>query len=116
MKRLAGAVVGMSAVALVVAYLAFGWPVLLVGGPLFVGVAITVAVIVVTERPRAVLVERREERAGASPWRTAAERGEQPSTGLMSGFFELSSVSGVAGVPEQRPAPAAPTARPAAAR
>lgn len=112
--RLAGAVVGMATVALVVAYLGFGWPVLLVGGPLLVGIATTVAALVLTERPRALLRERREARAEpASPWRTAAERDEHVDAGgLMSGFFELNPPLGT--VPGPRPAPG--SARPAGAR
>lgn len=103
MTRLAGAVVGMAAAALVMAYLAFGWPILLLGGPLFIGVAITVGGLVLTEHPRAVLRERRGRRHDDSPWRTAAERGEKPADGLMSGFFETSP----------QPAPE-PVTRPAA--
>lgn len=121
MTRLAGAVVGMAAVALVVAYLGFGWPVLVLGGPLLVGITITVAVLVLTERPRAVLRERREGRPGpGSPWRDAAERGEPTDSGLMSGFFELSpqparDTAGSSGsFPERRPVPR--SARPAGAR
>ncbi|BBG05511.1 MULTISPECIES: hypothetical protein [Pseudonocardia] len=103
MTRYAGAVIGMAAVALVVAYLAFGWPVLLVGGPLLVGVAITLLALVLTERPRQVLRERRAALAGDSPWRQAAERGEPSAGGLMSGFFEVSPQATM--LPEQRLAP-----------
>lgn len=35
--RLAGAVIGMAAGALVLAYVVVGWPILVVGGPLLVG-------------------------------------------------------------------------------
>lgn len=101
--RLAGVVVGMAAAALVLAYLVFGWPVLLVGGPLLVGVAITVAVLVLTERPRAALRERRAAGAGESPWKNAQQRGERGGNGLMSGFFEVSPQPSA--LPEQRPAP-----------
>lgn len=111
--RLAGAVIGMAAVALVVAYLAFGWPVLLVGGPLFAGVAITVLALVLTERPRAALRERRAAHTGDSPWKSAVDRGERAGSGLMSGFFEAGPQPGA--LPEQRPAPA-PGARLAGAR
>ncbi|MFP5069211.1 hypothetical protein ACLFMI_06050 [Pseudonocardia nantongensis] len=121
MTRLAGAVVGMAAVALAVAYLGFGWPVLVLGGPLLVGITTTVAVLVLTEGPRAVLRERREGRAEPdSPWRAAAERGEPSGSGLMSGFFDPGPQSGrdAAGssgsVPRQRPVPR--PARPAGAR
>ena len=90
MARWAGTVIGMAALALGVAYLAFGWPVLVVGGPLFVGVVATLIVLLVTERPRRALRDRRDGRTAQSPWRTAAERGETPAAGLMSGFFEIS--------------------------
>lgn len=111
MTRMAGAVVGMAAVALGLAYLGFGWPILLVGGPLLVGITIAVVALVLFERPRAVQRERREAAATDSPWRAAAERGDEAGTGLMSGFFELSPQAGV--VPEQRPA--STPARPAGA-
>ncbi|GAA1394140.1 hypothetical protein GCM10009613_41770 [Pseudonocardia kongjuensis] len=113
MTRFAGAVIGMAAVALVVAYLAFGWPVLLLGGPLLVGIAITLLALALTERPREVLRERRAAHLGESPWKQAAERGEPSAGGLMSGFFEVSPQA--AGLPEQRPA-LAHDARRAAAR
>ncbi|MBC3194614.1 hypothetical protein H7X46_26545 [Pseudonocardia sp. C8] len=113
MTRLAGAVIGMSAVALLMAYLAFDWPVLLVGGPLFVGVTFTVLALALTERPRALLRERRASGTGASPWKGAAERGEPAAGGLMSGFFEVSPQPGP--LPEQRTAPST-GARPAGAR
>lgn len=90
MARLEAVVIGMAACALCVAYLAFGWPMLVVGGPLFVGVATTLVVVAITERPRRALLDRRDRRTGESPWKTAAERGEKPSVGLMSGFFEIS--------------------------
>lgn len=101
--RLAGAVVGMAAGALVVAYLGFGWPVLLLGGPLLVGVAITVMALVLTERPRAVLRERRAVVTTDSPSKGAVERGEPADNGLMSGFFEVSPQASV--LPEQRGVP-----------
>lgn len=108
--RLAGAVIGMAAGALVLAYVVVGWPILVVGGPLLVGVALMVAVLVLTERPRAVLAQRRAVHAGTSPWQAAADTGdEQPGRGLMSGFFEMP-----AALPEQRPAPS--NARPAGTR
>lgn len=69
-----------------------------------------VAVLVLTERPRAVLAQRRAVQAGTSPWQAAADtRDEQPGRGLMSGFFEMP-----AALPEQRPAPS--NARPAGTR
>ncbi len=112
--RLAGVVIGMAAGALLVAYLAFGWPMLVVGGPLFVGVSTALIVLAVTEGPRRALLDRRSGVAAGSPWKTAAERGETPSVGLMSGFFEISPQTPVppmgAQVPEQsgRSRPARP--------
>lgn len=115
MARLAGVVIGMAACALLVAYLAFGWPVLVVGGPLFVGTASTLVVLAVTERPRRALLDKRHGRTAGTPWMTAAERGEKPSVGLMSGFFEISPQTPVppmgTWVPEQS-GPAMPS-RPA---
>ncbi|MEJ8281762.1 hypothetical protein [Pseudonocardia spirodelae] len=101
--RLAGAVIGMATVALVLAYVVVGWPILVVGGPLLVGVALTVGVLVLTERPRALLAERRATRDVSSPWAAAAARAETPTGGLMSGFFEIPAPA--AALPEQRPAP-----------
>lgn len=115
MARLAGVIIGMAACALLVAYLAFGWPVLVVGGPLFVGVAATLVVLTLTERPRRALLDRRSGRPADGPWMTAAERGEKPSTGLMSGFFEISpqaQVPPMGGLVPQQSGPAKP-ARPA---
>ncbi|MDQ4117382.1 MAG: hypothetical protein M3235_10540 [Actinomycetota bacterium] len=114
MARWAGTVIGMAALALGVAYLAFGWPVLVVGGPLFVGVVATLGVLLVTERPRRALRDRRDGRIGQSPWRTAAERGETPSAGLMSGFFEISPQVQVPPIGEYRiPAQAGASDEPA---
>lgn len=112
MARLAGVVIGMAAGALLVAYLAFGWPMLVVGGPLFVGVATAVIVVAVTERPRRALLDRRSGVTADSPWKTAAERGEIPSAGLMSGFFEISPQAPVPPIGAQVPAQSGP-ARPA---
>ncbi|TCK27757.1 hypothetical protein EV378_3635 [Pseudonocardia endophytica] len=122
MARWAGTVIGMAALALGFAYLAFGWPVLIVGGPLFVGVVATLVVLLVTERPRRALRDRRDGRTVQTPWRTAAERGETSTTGLMSGFFELSPQDRVppigdyripaqAGAPEDADTPSAPWSR-----
>ncbi len=115
MARLAGVVIGMAAGALLVAYLAFGWPMLVVVGPLFVGVATTLVVLAVTERPRRALLDRRSGLTADSPWRTAAERGEKPSVGLMSGFFEISPQTPVPPMGAQVPAQSGPSkpARPA---
>ena len=83
--RLGAAVVGLGLAALVVAYLFFGWPVLLVGVPALVGVALVVAAVVVSETPRRKLEEHRATRFDPSV---------QLPGGLMSGFFEM---------PKQRP-------------
>ena len=52
MARLGAAVIGMGLVAMVVAYLFFGWPVLLVGVPAFVGVTLVVGAVLASEAPR----------------------------------------------------------------
>jgi hypothetical protein len=83
--RLGAAVVGLGLAALVVAYLFFGWPVLLVGVPALVGVILVVAAVVVSETPRRKLEEHRATRFDPSV---------QLPGGLMSGFFEM---------PKQRP-------------
>ena len=80
MARLGIAVVGMGFVALVVAYLFFGWPVLLVGVPAFVGLGLVVVAVLISERPR-----RRLEAHRATRFDPAA----QLPGGLMSGFFEV---------------------------
>ena len=85
MARLGAAVVGMGLAALVVAYLFFGWPVLLIGVPAFVAVALVVAAVLVSEVPRRKLEEHRA---------TRFDPGAQLPGGLMSGFFEM---------PKQRP-------------
>ena len=77
--RLGVAVVGMGLVALVVAYLSFGWPALLVGVPAFVAVALVVAAVWVSEKPRRRLEEHRATRFDPSALLPG---------GLMSGFFE----------------------------
>jgi hypothetical protein len=78
--RLGVAVVGMGFVALVVAYLFFGWPVLLVGVPAFVAVGLVVVAVLASEAPR-----RRLEAHRATRFDPAAQR----PGGLMSGFFEV---------------------------
>ena len=80
MARLGVAVVGMGFVALVTAYLFFGGPVLLVGAPAFVAVALVVVAVLVSEAPR-----RRLEAHRATRFDPAA----QVPGGLMSGFFEV---------------------------
>ena len=84
------AIVGMEAVALVVAVLAFGWPVLLVGVPLVVITLVALVVVRLWD-----VVHRRWERRRPVRWDPAAAR----SGGLMSGFFEVSAVG------EQPPLP-----------
>jgi fatty acid desaturase len=78
--RLGVAVVGMGFVALVVAYLFFGWPVLLVGGPVFVAIGLVVVAVLVSEAPRRRLEAHRATRFDPSA---------QVPGGLMSGFFEV---------------------------
>lgn len=90
MGRMGAAVVGMEAAALLVAVLAFGWPVLLVGVPLLVATLVALLVIRLWDVAR-----RRLERRRAARWETTAV----PSGGLMSGFFEVSAVG------EQPPLP-----------
>ena len=81
MGRSAGLVIGLEAAALVVALLAFGWPVLLVGAPLVVGTALVLLAVHLSERPRRRLAAAR-----------AARHVEPPAQGgLMSGFFEVSA-------------------------
>jgi hypothetical protein len=82
--RMGAAVVAMEVVALVVAVLTFGWAVLLVGAPLFVGTVVALAVIRLWE-----LVQVRVERRRAARW----EQGPAMTGGLMSGFFEVSAVA-----------------------
>ncbi|MHA6797171.1 hypothetical protein ACVGVM_27205 [Pseudonocardia bannensis] len=91
MGRLAAAVIAMEVAALVVAYLAFGWPVLLVGAPLLVGTVFVLIVVRASEAPRRKLHELRSTR-----WET-----DTPLPGgLMSGFFQLSPQGRPAQVPE----------------
>ena len=73
--RLGAVVVGLGLAALVVAYLFFGWPVLLIGVPAFVGVALVVAAVVVSEMPRRKLEEHRATRF--DPVRAAARRPDE---------------------------------------
>ena len=80
MARLGTAVVGMGLAALVVAYLFFGWPVLLIGVPAFVGISLVVLAVVVSEAPRRKLEEHRA---------TRFDPAAQLPGGLMSGFFEM---------------------------
>lgn len=90
MGRTGAAVVGMELAALVVAVLAFGWPVLLVGAPLLVGTLVMLVVVRLWE-----LVRRRLEQHRSTRWDQAAALPD----GLMSGFFAVSAI------PEQPPLP-----------
>ncbi len=90
MGRMGAAIVGLELAALIVAVLAFGWPVLLVGVPLLVCTLVALAVVRLWE-----LVRRRLDRQQATRWDQAAALPE----GLMSGFFAVSAV------PEQPPLP-----------
>ena len=80
MARLGVAVVGMGFVALLVAYLFFGWPVLLIGVPAFVAVGLVVVAVLVSEKPRRKLEAHRA---------TRFDPAAQVPGGLMSGFFEI---------------------------
>lgn len=72
-------VVAMEAVAVLVAYLSFGRLVLLIGGLLFVGTLLVLAVVRASEGPRRRLEQRRDARWEPGP----------VADGLMSGFFEI---------------------------
>ena len=84
MGRLGGAVVGMGLAALVVAYLSFGWPALLLGVPALVAVGLVVVAVLASEAPRRRLEEHRATRFDPSA---------QLPGGLMSGFFEVPAQS-----------------------
>jgi hypothetical protein len=73
----------MGFVALVVAYLFFGWPVLLIGIPAFIAVDLVVLAVLVSEAPR-----RRLEAHRAARFDPAA----QIPGGLMSGFFDINKL------------------------
>jgi hypothetical protein len=89
--RMGAAIIGMEAVALLVAVLSFGWPALLVGAPLLVGTLIVLVVVELWEYGRS-----RRERRRAARWAPAA----QLPGGLMSGFFEVAAIA------DQPPMPA----------
>ncbi|MFC5949749.1 hypothetical protein ACFQH9_15855 [Pseudonocardia lutea] len=86
MGRLAGLVIGLEAAAVVVAYLAFGWPMLLIGIPALVGTAFVLLFVHLSEKPRARLQEVRASRYEEAP----------VPGGLMSGFFEVPVPRGAA--------------------
>jgi len=77
--RSAAWVIGLEVVAVVVAYLGFGWPVLLVGIPALLATGLVLVAVTLSEKPRKRLAEAR------------AARYEAPAMpgGLMSGFFEV---------------------------
>jgi hypothetical protein len=80
--RMGAAIIAMESVALLVAVLAFGWPVLLIGAPLVVGTVIVLIVVRLWELLGQHLEQRRVRRGhpvAASP-------------GLMTGFFEVSAI------------------------
>ncbi|GAA4541563.1 hypothetical protein [Pseudonocardia xishanensis] len=79
MARSAAWVIGLEIAALGLAYLGFGWPVLLVGIPVLFATALVLLAVTLSERPRRRLAEAR------------AARYEVPAVpgGLMSGFFEV---------------------------
>lgn len=79
MGRATVMVIGLEAAAVVVAVLAFGWPVLVIGVPALVGTALVLLFVRLSERPRARLAEARAARHEESP----------VPGGLMSGFFEV---------------------------
>jgi hypothetical protein len=70
----------MGVAALMVAYLSFGWPVLLIGVPALVAVGLVVLAVLASEAPRRKLAEHRATRFDPSA---------QIPGGLMSGFFEV---------------------------
>ena len=90
MARLGVAVVSMSLVALIVAYLFFDWPALLIGVPAFVAIVLVVIAVLASEKPRRKLEEHRA---------TRFDPAAQLPGGLMSGFFEVGRT------PVQPPAP-----------
>jgi hypothetical protein len=73
----------MGFVALLVAYLFFGWPVLLVGIPAFIAVDLVVVAVLVSEAPRRRLEEHRA---------TRFDPAAQIPGGLMSGFFDINKL------------------------
>lgn len=97
MLRLGTAVIAMETVALTVAFLTFGWPVLLVGAPLMIGTVLVLIVVRLSEAPRRLLQEHR-----AAQW-AAETRWDAEATvqgGLMSGFFEIPAQGGPVDVPD----------------
>jgi hypothetical protein len=79
--RMGAMVVAMELAAVLVAYGYFGWPVLVIGGPVIVLTLVALLVVRASEAPRRVLQAHR-----ASRWDPDAAL----PGGLMSGFFEVS--------------------------
>lgn len=82
MARAAGVVVGLGLAALLVAYMAFGWPALVAGVPLLVGTVLVVIAVLASEGPRRRMAEQRAARFDPNA---------QLPRGLMSGFFEAAA-------------------------
>jgi hypothetical protein len=91
MLRLGATVMAMETAALVVALLEFGWPVLLVGAPLWLGTVLVLLVVKLSEAPRKRLQAHR-----AAQWDPEATM----QGGLMSGFFEIPAQGGPVDVPD----------------
>jgi hypothetical protein len=79
--RMGTVVVAMELAAVLVAYVYFGWPVLLIGAPAVVGTVMVLLFVRASEAPRRKLQEHR-----AARWDPDAAL----PGGLMSGFFEVS--------------------------
>jgi hypothetical protein len=79
--RMGAMVVALELAAVLVACGYFGWPVLVIGGPVIVLTLVALLVVRASEAPRRVLQEHR-----ASRWDPDAAL----PGGLMSGFFEVS--------------------------
>jgi hypothetical protein len=87
--RLGAVVIAMGLAALFVAYMGFGWPVLVVGVPALLATGLAVLIAAAGEALR----RRRQERL-ADRWQDEA----QPPGGLMSGFFEMPVQAGPADI------------------
>ena len=92
MGRLGAVVVGMGLAALVVAYLSFGWPALLLGVPALLAVGLVVVAVLASEAPRRRLEEHRATRFDPSA---------QLPGGLMSGFFEVPAPTRTTGLSDR---------------
>jgi hypothetical protein len=94
--RMSALVIGMEVAAVLVAYLAFGWPVLLIGAPALVGTVVVLLGVHAGEKRRARLEQERVARGEPAP----------VPDGLMSGFFQVPAQAGPVDVPmtARRPA------------